>query len=360
MQSNVTTMEVCMCVWRLNGAMVCVCNMHTMPDWIIIHLNRVKSEFSIRVIEWLRVCVRRKKKRKFERQFYCMLCYLFTSNDAYTHTHFCTCAIFFSLCSSCVKEKENNKENTSYTDFFVRVVKSLLLDLCVWTQECVLSGTYLCLNSIMSATDSNKSEIFSLRIVSIDNYMRAPVLGLDSCYSEFRAEAVKQVRFILLRFFCCCCCLDNWILGFLFDEKKIGFRDSCVRYRFEWYQNVCPHSWCISISLRSICRRWFGKWNWSLVISIGDEFGQSNQYFVGPIAFNDTACLQNCSCQSQVSSVILQSFECVFLNFLFLLLRPQTILWISQKRTSIFENFPIQSGIHSACSEFTAKWCDTR
>lgn len=45
----------------------------------------------------------------------------------------------------------------------------------------------------MSATDVNNSDVFSLRIVSIDNYMRAPVLGLDACYSEFRADAVKQV-----------------------------------------------------------------------------------------------------------------------------------------------------------------------
>lgn len=48
-------------------------------------------------------------------------------------------------------------------------------------------------NANMNATDSNGSEIFSLRIVSIDNYMRAPVLGLDTCYSEFRADAVKHV-----------------------------------------------------------------------------------------------------------------------------------------------------------------------
>lgn len=48
-------------------------------------------------------------------------------------------------------------------------------------------------NANANATESNGSQIFSLRIVSIDNYMRAPVLGLDTCYSEFRAEAVKQV-----------------------------------------------------------------------------------------------------------------------------------------------------------------------
>lgn len=56
-------------------------------------------------------------------------------------------------------------------------------------------------NPNVSATDSNASDIFSLRIVSIDNYMRAPVLGLDTCYSEFRAEAVKQVSKNANKFF---------------------------------------------------------------------------------------------------------------------------------------------------------------
>lgn len=48
----------------------------------------------------------------------------------------------------------------------------------------------------MNANNSNSSAIFSLRIVSIDNYMKAPLFGLDTCYSEFRADEIKQVSFM--------------------------------------------------------------------------------------------------------------------------------------------------------------------
>lgn len=42
------------------------------------------------------------------------------------------------------------------------------------------------------ATD-DKSNITSIRIVSVDNYMRYPIPGLDPCYSEFRGSEIKQV-----------------------------------------------------------------------------------------------------------------------------------------------------------------------
>lgn len=45
----------------------------------------------------------------------------------------------------------------------------------------------------MSSKQTNSSAIFSLRIVSIDNYMKSPLFGLDTCYSEFRGDEVKQV-----------------------------------------------------------------------------------------------------------------------------------------------------------------------
>lgn len=45
----------------------------------------------------------------------------------------------------------------------------------------------------MNETITDTSPIFSLRIVSVDSYMKAPLFGLDACYSEFRAEEVKQV-----------------------------------------------------------------------------------------------------------------------------------------------------------------------
>lgn len=47
----------------------------------------------------------------------------------------------------------------------------------------------------MSDTTRSDDEaaIFSLRIVSIDSYMKVPLLELDTCYSEFRANEVKQV-----------------------------------------------------------------------------------------------------------------------------------------------------------------------
>lgn len=41
--------------------------------------------------------------------------------------------------------------------------------------------------------------IQSLRIVSVDSYMRAPILGLDPCYSEFRGNDIKQVSPLFVR-----------------------------------------------------------------------------------------------------------------------------------------------------------------
>lgn len=54
----------------------------------------------------------------------------------------------------------------------------------------------------MSDTTRNVADaaIFSLRIVSIDSYMKVPLLGLDTCYSEFRANEVKQVTIFISRF----------------------------------------------------------------------------------------------------------------------------------------------------------------
>lgn len=40
--------------------------------------------------------------------------------------------------------------------------------------------------------------IFSLRIVSADNYMTRPLNGLDPCYSEFRSFEIKQVCFLII------------------------------------------------------------------------------------------------------------------------------------------------------------------
>lgn len=39
----------------------------------------------------------------------------------------------------------------------------------------------------------DNDNISSIRIVSVDNYMRYPIQGLDPCYSEFRAAEIKQV-----------------------------------------------------------------------------------------------------------------------------------------------------------------------
>lgn len=53
----------------------------------------------------------------------------------------------------------------------------------------------------MGTNNTENSAIFSLRIVSVDNYMKAPLFGLDTCYSEFRADEVKQVSGNCLLFF---------------------------------------------------------------------------------------------------------------------------------------------------------------
>lgn len=42
----------------------------------------------------------------------------------------------------------------------------------------------------------SSDNIFSLRIVSADNYMTRPISGLDPCYSEFRSFEIKQVPII--------------------------------------------------------------------------------------------------------------------------------------------------------------------
>lgn len=47
---------------------------------------------------------------------------------------------------------------------------------------------------MVAAMETNdKSNITSIRIVSVDNYMRYPISGLDPCYSEFRGSEIKQV-----------------------------------------------------------------------------------------------------------------------------------------------------------------------
>lgn len=47
--------------------------------------------------------------------------------------------------------------------------------------------------SSLVSQDDDKANITSIRIVSVDHYMRYPVTGLDPCFSEFRATEVKQV-----------------------------------------------------------------------------------------------------------------------------------------------------------------------
>lgn len=39
----------------------------------------------------------------------------------------------------------------------------------------------------------SSDNIFSLMIISADNYMTRPISGLDPCYSEFRSFEIKQV-----------------------------------------------------------------------------------------------------------------------------------------------------------------------
>lgn len=47
-----------------------------------------------------------------------------------------------------------------------------------------------------SKSHEETSAIFSLRIVSIDSYMKTPLFGLDTWYSDFRASEVKQVKYL--------------------------------------------------------------------------------------------------------------------------------------------------------------------
>lgn len=42
------------------------------------------------------------------------------------------------------------------------------------------------------------NDIKSIRIVSVDSYMKYPVNGLDPCYSEFRGNEIKQVSYFIL------------------------------------------------------------------------------------------------------------------------------------------------------------------
>lgn len=47
----------------------------------------------------------------------------------------------------------------------------------------------------MSGSQPN-SEIFSVRIVSIDYYMAPPIQGADICYSSFHGTTPKRQRFL--------------------------------------------------------------------------------------------------------------------------------------------------------------------
>lgn len=121
---------------------------------------------------------------------------------------------------------------------------------CYGVGKCVSNSARISLsnanmNANANATDSNGAEIFSLRIVSIDNYMRAPVLGLDTCYSEFRAEAVKQVskkeaNFVICHFFhfqffpLSCVSID------LFLHKNQQQQQSNTKFRSQWFAYSAP------------------------------------------------------------------------------------------------------------------------
>lgn len=50
-----------------------------------------------------------------------------------------------------------------------------------------------------NANSNDDATVFSLRIVSIDSYMKTPIIALDTCYSEFRANEIKQVCLSLRR-----------------------------------------------------------------------------------------------------------------------------------------------------------------
>lgn len=124
----------------------------------------------------------------------------------------------------------------------------------------------------MNANDKNNSAIFSLRIVSIDNYMRAPLFGLDTCYSEFRADEVKQVSVHSHKLSFIRNVKSNWF-AWTISCGQIGAGHPNFWYRCKWNENMCPCSWCFSIFVCAVCWRRFNKRFRSFGISIGCEFG---------------------------------------------------------------------------------------
>lgn len=110
----------------------------------------------------------------------------------------------------------------------------------------------------MDAKNELSDRISSVRIVSADSYLRAPLLGLDPCYSEFRGNDIKQVRplfhrnenvylfareidyffvfvFVLVLVLVCvgvCRCRIHYIVTVCLVVDFVGASHSYFRYRF--------------------------------------------------------------------------------------------------------------------------------
>lgn len=123
--------------------------------------------------------------------------------------------------------------------------------------------------------------------------------------SKHTTDEFLNVQFYFFHFGCVFQSIDLFLCSLKNNNNKtecdLGPGDSYIWHRCKGHKNVCTHSRCLSVLVRSVCWRWVGKWCGSFDISTGNEFGQSHQHFVGSIAFVDTACIQNCSRESQVS-----------------------------------------------------------
>lgn len=127
---------------------------------------------------------------------------------------------------------------------------------------------------MVAAMETNdKSNITSIRIVSVDNYMRYPISGLDPCYSEFRGSEIKQVgeHFFFQSWLATCPMRRPWSFVPLLRRKKTslisifsvicpyfqGARDTNIWHRRKRNQDMYARPFGFSIFVCPIPR-----WQW--------------------------------------------------------------------------------------------------
>lgn len=97
------------------------------------------------------------------------------------------------------------------------------------------------------------ANLLSLRIFTADHYMTVPSAGLDSNYSEFRSEPIRQVC-VNVSDILTLCLLNGHFIKYVYNNNTntVGAYNSNIRHGFAWHQNLCSCTWCISVLVHTV------------------------------------------------------------------------------------------------------------